>query len=182
MIGSSDRQSAGAPPAERIVGYTSPVDGVFRLRAVLGSGPPPEGPLTLFSREIAVTDIGGTAVSSTPTPGDAAGAIAVGAVNWRGDRFKGYSSQGPSDDGRLKPDLVAPTDTRLMGPNGLRSVGRHLDRRAERRRRRRGAAGRRAARGDGSPRRARSAASSGRWRSTSAPRAPTRSSAPAACG
>ena len=122
-IGSSDRQSAGAPPAERIVGYTSPVGGVFRLRAVLGSGPPPEGPLTLFSREIAVTDIGGTAVSSTPTPGDAAGAVAVGAVDWRGDRFKGYSSQGPSDDGRLKPDLVAPTDTRLMGPNGLRSVG-----------------------------------------------------------
>ncbi len=122
-MGSSDRQAAGAPTAERIVGYSPPAEGVFRLRVVLTSGPPPEGPLTLFSREIAVTDIGGTAVSSTPTPGDAAGAIAVGAVNWRGDRFKGYSSQGPSDDGRLKPDLVAPTDTRLMGPIGARSVG-----------------------------------------------------------
>jgi hypothetical protein len=123
VMGSSDRQSAGAPSAERIVGYSSSVGGVFRLRAALSSGPPPEVPLTLFSREIAVTDIGGTTASSTPTPGDAAGAIAVGAVDWRGDRFKAYSSQGPSDDGRLKPDLVAPTDTRLMGPNGQRSVG-----------------------------------------------------------
>ncbi len=123
VMGSSDRQSAGSPTTERIVGYSSPVDGVFRLRAVLASGPPPEGPLTLFSREVPMADVGGSAVSSTPTPGDAAGAIAVGAVDWRGDRFKSYSSQGPSDDGRLKPDLVAPTDTRLMGPNGFRSVG-----------------------------------------------------------
>jgi Subtilase family len=123
VAGSSDRQPAGAPPAERIVGYTSPIEGFFRLRAVRVSGPEPVGPLTLFSREIALADISGTAVGSTPTPGDAAGAISVGAVNWRGDAFKAYSSQGPSDDGRVKPDVVAPTDTRLMGPIGPRSVG-----------------------------------------------------------
>ncbi|MEZ0284752.1 MAG: S8 family serine peptidase, partial [Thermoleophilia bacterium] len=123
VMGSSDRQSAGAPPSERITGYSPPADGTFRLRAVLQSGPPPVGPLTLFSREIGLADIGGTAVSSLPTPGDAAGAVSVGAVNWRGDGFKAYSSQGPTDDGRVKPDVVAPTDTRLMGPNGLRSVG-----------------------------------------------------------
>jgi hypothetical protein len=123
VTGSADRQSAGAPTAERITGYSSPVDGTFRLRAVLQSGPPPTGPLTLFSREIPLADVGGTAVSSTPTPGDAAGAIAVGAVDWRGDAYKAYSSQGPSDDGRLKPDLVAPTDTRLMGATGPRAVG-----------------------------------------------------------
>ena len=123
VMGSSDRQSEGAPPSERITGYSSPVDGTFRLRAALASGPPPAGPVTLFSREIAVADIGGSGVSSLPTPGDAAGAIAVGAVTWRGNGFKAYSSQGPTDDGRLKPDLVASTDTRLMGPAGLRSVG-----------------------------------------------------------
>ena len=122
-MGSNDRQSAGAPAAEHITGYSPPADGTFRLRAVLTSGPPPEGPLTLFSREIPLADIGGSAVSSLPTPGDALGAIAVGAVNWRGDGFKAYSSQGPTDDGRLKPEIMAPTDTRLQGPNGLRSVG-----------------------------------------------------------
>jgi Subtilase family len=122
-MGSIDRQSSGAPTSERITGYSSPVDGTFRLRAVLQSGPPPVGPLTLFSREIGMGDIGGTGVSSLPTPGDASGAISVGAVNWRGDGFKAYSSQGPTDDGRIKPDVVAPTDTRLMGPIGQRSVG-----------------------------------------------------------
>ena len=123
VAGSGDRQSAGAKTAERIVGYSPPGDAFFRLRAVHVSGPPPHGPLVLFSREIQLADIGGTLESSTPTPGDAAGAIAVGAVDWRGDAFKGYSSQGPTDDGRLKPDIVAPTDTRIMGPQGFRSIG-----------------------------------------------------------
>ena len=122
-MGSGDRQSAGAPPAERIVGYAPPVDSQLRLRVVRVSGPPPQGPLTLFSREIPLAEIGGTVESSTPTPGDAAGAIAVGAVDWRGNAYKSYSSQGPTDDGRLKPDLVASTDTRIMGPSGFRAVG-----------------------------------------------------------
>ncbi|WP_217913740.1 S8 family serine peptidase [Miltoncostaea marina] len=121
--GSHDRQSAGAPPAERVVGYRPPVDSQMRLRVVRAAGPAPVGPLTLFSREIALGDIGGTLESSVPTPGDAAGAIAVGAVDWRGNQFKSYSSQGPSDAGLTKPDLVAPTDTRIMGPNGFRAVG-----------------------------------------------------------
>jgi hypothetical protein len=120
---STDRQSEGARAAERIVGYQPPAEGFFRLRAILVSGPPPEGPLTLFSREIPLAPISGTIESSLPTPGDALGAVAVGAVDWRGNRFKSYSSQGPTDDGRLKPDIVAPTDTRLMGPNGFRSIG-----------------------------------------------------------
>jgi hypothetical protein len=120
---SDDRQPEGARSAERITGYLPPAEGTFRLRAILVSGPPPQGPLTLFSREIPLTAVSGTVEGSVPTPGDAVGAVAVGAVDWRGDRFKSYSSQGPTADGRLKPDIVAPTDTRLMGPNGFRSIG-----------------------------------------------------------
>ena len=120
---SADRQSAGAAPAERITGYSPPSDGLFRLRAFLVSGPPPAGPLTLFSREIPLAAIGGTAAGSVPTPGDAVGAIAVGATDWRGNTLKAYSSQGPTEDGRLKPDVSAPTNTRVMGPNGFRAVG-----------------------------------------------------------
>jgi len=81
------------------------------------------GPLTLFSREVRLAPAGGTTAGSVPSPADARGAIAVGAVDWRGDRLRRYSSQGPSPDGRLKPDLVAPTDTSLLGPNGVRGVG-----------------------------------------------------------
>jgi hypothetical protein len=123
VTGSADRQSLGARPAERITGYSPPADGTFRLRAVLVSGPPPTGPLTLFSREIPLGAIGGTASGSIPTPGDAVGAIAVGATDWRGNHLKSYSGQGPTADGRLKPDMVAPTNTRVQGPTAPRAVG-----------------------------------------------------------
>ncbi len=122
-MGSTDRQSAGLPTSERITGYSPPVNGVFRIRVVRFSGPPPEGPVTLYSREIPMAAIGGTAVSSLPTPGDAAGSITVGAVDWRGNALKKYSSQGPTDDGRVKPEVSAPTNTQAMGPNGFRGVG-----------------------------------------------------------
>lgn len=123
VASSRDRQGAGARPAERIVGYLSPVAGEFRVRVVHVSGPVPTGHLTIFSREVPLAPAGGGTVSSIPTPADAVGAIAVGGVDWRGDRLKSYSSHGPSDDGRLKPDLVAPTGTRVMGRTGFRGVG-----------------------------------------------------------
>src|SRR5699024_5975692 len=114
VASSRARQALGAGPAERLVGYRSPVAGEFRLRVVHVAGPVPLRPLTIFTRAIAMAPAGGTTVGSIPTPADAVGAIAVGAVDWRGDRLKAYSSHGPSDDGRLKPDLVAPTGTRVM--------------------------------------------------------------------
>ncbi|HUN22224.1 MAG TPA: S8 family serine peptidase [Anaerolineales bacterium] len=46
---------------------------------------------------------------SLSSPADAQGAFAVGAVEWRDDSLAYYSSQGPTDDGRIKPDISAPT-------------------------------------------------------------------------
>lgn len=46
---------------------------------------------------------------SLGAPADARGALAVGAVNWSNDVLEIYSSQGPTSDGRIKPDLVAPS-------------------------------------------------------------------------
>ena len=123
VAASGDRQAAGAAPAERITAYSPPSDGLFRLRVVLAGGPPPTGPLTLYSREIPLATIEGSVSGSVPTPADARGAIAVGATDWRGNSLKSYSSHGPTPDGRLKPDLVAPTNTRVMGPAGPRAVG-----------------------------------------------------------
>lgn len=45
---------------------------------------------------------------SLGTPADARGALAVGAISWRDNKLESFSSRGPTNDGRLKPELVAP--------------------------------------------------------------------------
>ena len=60
-------------------------------------------------------------------PGDAAGAFAVGAADWRDDSLADYSSQGPTDDGRLKPELVG---ARVDGRLARHRDGRHIGERA----------------------------------------------------
>ena len=60
---------------------------------------------------------------SVGTPGDARGALTVGALahrNWTAGPIEAYSSQGPTFDGRIKPDLVAPAGvlTVSYGPTG----------------------------------------------------------------
>ncbi|HSF14663.1 MAG TPA: S8 family serine peptidase [Vicinamibacteria bacterium] len=45
---------------------------------------------------------------SLAIPADTDGAIAVGATYWRDDALESFSSQGPTTDGRTKPDLSAP--------------------------------------------------------------------------
>ncbi|MDY7078504.1 MAG: S8 family serine peptidase, partial [Chloroflexota bacterium] len=42
-------------------------------------------------------------------PADAVGSLTVGAANWLNDSLAEYSSQGPTTDGRLKPEISAPT-------------------------------------------------------------------------
>ncbi|MBI1876890.1 MAG: S8 family serine peptidase [Chloroflexi bacterium] len=49
------------------------------------------------------------AEASLGTPADARGAFTVGAVKWSNDVLEPYSSQGPTSDGRIKPELVAPS-------------------------------------------------------------------------
>ncbi len=49
------------------------------------------------------------AEASLGTPADAHGAFSIGAVHWSSDELEPYSSQGPTTDGRIKPDLVGPS-------------------------------------------------------------------------
>jgi hypothetical protein len=77
--------------------------------AVRRTGTPPTTNLTLFCR----MDLSPTAqvtTSSSPTPGDATGAFSVGAFDATTLLPESYSSEGPTDDGRLKPDIAAPTN------------------------------------------------------------------------
>ncbi len=46
---------------------------------------------------------------SLNTPADAEGSLTVGAVYWETSSLEDYSSRGPTDDGRVKPDIVAPS-------------------------------------------------------------------------
>jgi subtilisin family serine protease len=50
-----------------------------------------------------------TAGEDLTLPGDAEGAITVGAYDGASDSIFDYSSQGPTEDGRAKPDVVAPS-------------------------------------------------------------------------
>lgn len=47
--------------------------------------------------------------SSISIPADALGSLSVGASNWSDDILASYSSQGPTLDGRIKPDVTGPT-------------------------------------------------------------------------
>lgn len=123
VVSSRDSQVAGARPAERFTGFSSGSGGEFRLRVVRVAGPAPSGRITLFSREIPMAALGDPGVSSIPTPGDAEGSITVGAVDWTNNGLKSYSSHGPTDDGRMKPDITAPTNTRVLTATGARSIG-----------------------------------------------------------
>lgn len=64
--------------------------------------------LHLFSQTADLGDMV-AAESSVATPGDAAGALTVGALNWATQRLEPYSSRGPTRDGRPKPDILGPT-------------------------------------------------------------------------
>ncbi|HEV8254926.1 MAG TPA: S8 family serine peptidase [Vicinamibacteria bacterium] len=49
-----------------------------------------------------------TAAGSLSSPGDARGAVTVGAVAFDSRQIEGYSSRGPTADGRVKPDVMGP--------------------------------------------------------------------------
>jgi subtilisin family serine protease len=55
---------------------------------------------------------------SIGTPADATGALAVGAIRYDTDNLESFSSSGPTDDGRLKPEICGP-DGILSHQSGL---------------------------------------------------------------
>ncbi|MBI2164876.1 MAG: S8 family serine peptidase [Chloroflexi bacterium] len=58
------------------------------------------------------------AAGSVTTPADAPAAVAVGAVTWSTpNTIASYSSQGPTIDGRIKPDLVGPSGVTVATDN-----------------------------------------------------------------
>ncbi|MBE7512603.1 MAG: S8 family serine peptidase [Anaerolineales bacterium] len=54
-------------------------------------------------------------LSSVAIPGDAGSVLTVGAVGLSNDVLESYSSQGPTADSRIKPDVTAPTNEVVAG-------------------------------------------------------------------
>jgi pSer/pThr/pTyr-binding forkhead associated (FHA) protein/subtilisin family serine protease len=107
LVGSSeDDQSGlrGQGASELLVG-NEVAEGTYYISIVAHSTTRP-GMLDVYTLgaapEFPVAD------HSLGSPADARGALAVGATEVRNDRLASYSSQGPANDGRLKPELSAP--------------------------------------------------------------------------
>jgi pSer/pThr/pTyr-binding forkhead associated (FHA) protein/subtilisin family serine protease len=106
VASAEDAQSglAGQQAAELIVGNGVP-QGLYyaSIKADRISRP---GMLDLYSLNAEIEFP--VAEHSLGSPADARGALAVGATEVSDDSLAGYSSQGPSNDGRLKPELSGP--------------------------------------------------------------------------
>jgi hypothetical protein len=102
------QKTGGEWPTEDIYGWYTDHYATWAVSIKRVSGTKPV-PLELF--------IGGNdypiqfaaADHSITVPADSDSAIAAGATDWQTDAYHYYSSQGPTWDGRIKPDLAAPS-------------------------------------------------------------------------
>jgi hypothetical protein len=97
-------RSTPAGPLNATIPVTPADGGGYRVVVTQTAGPAQT--FDLFSETVG---FGAAAVAegSIPTPGDARGALTVGAVKWTGTSIAPYSSQGVPGAG--KPDLTGPT-------------------------------------------------------------------------
>ena len=103
---SNNDQTGGAPPAEA-VSDTAGSSGLryIRIYKWLASR---DCKLELFFEKGSNLEYSEPA-GSLAIPADSPYAVAVGATDWSDDSYHLYSSQGPTSDGRTKPDLAAPS-------------------------------------------------------------------------
>ena len=111
---STARQTAGAPPLETFaVGSACPADGTqFFLRIELVSGSPAGDVIEVldYADGIGAHTQGPFSAATPVVDSRNPGVVAVGAVDPPDSGMIGaYSSQGPTNDGRVKPDVAAPS-------------------------------------------------------------------------
>jgi subtilisin family serine protease len=106
IASSTDRQSGPGSDAGEFIYYEFPDEGPYYM-AIYGYKVTRPVTFDFFLRDGEIEYY--TPEYSVNTPGDSMGAITVGAVNWKSGALEDYSSRGPTDDGRIKPELVAPS-------------------------------------------------------------------------
>jgi hypothetical protein len=103
---SNNDQTAGAPPTEAVSDLAGSSGWRYiRIYKWLASR---DCKLELFFEKGSNLEYSEPA-GSLAIPADSPYAVAVGATDWSDDSYHLYSSQGPTSDGRIKPDLVAPS-------------------------------------------------------------------------
>lgn len=123
IVGSSTGQQACSPahrPMEQISGF-APLTGYYAVALRAGDVlPPSPRRVELFVRDVQLEQY--VLSASISPPADTPSAFSVGAVAWNSPNdIEPYSSQGPTRDGRIKPDIVAPAgvSTASYGPQGF---------------------------------------------------------------
>lgn len=106
-----DQSRSGKRPVEEL--FAAVPAGTYFVHVRKMNPGDPNLPLTIFTNPGTAMELM-MADDSVTVPGDAHGALTVGAADWRTDRVERFSSHGPTLDGRTKPDLV--------GPDGVTSV------------------------------------------------------------
>ncbi len=109
VASSEDAQAATGDPYEFFV-FQAPHAGAYDLAVWHAAGPEAGAMRLLIHAPGPATLAHVTVADSLPTPADARnpGMVTVGAVDYRTPTaIEPYSSQGPTYDGRVKPDLVA---------------------------------------------------------------------------
>ena len=105
---STNAQTGGQWPIEDIYGWSTDHDATWAvsIRRVRGTK---SVKLELFTLGNDTPIEYAVAAHSLTVPADSDSAIAVGATDWEDDSYHYYSSRGPTWDGRIKPDLAAPS-------------------------------------------------------------------------
>ena len=117
---STDIQDSGGDPVEGINDHTAKESGIYGIAVRSRDAQPKRMRVWSNHDFINYSD----AKNSITSPADAREAMSVGAVyhdQWNSGILANYSSRGPTTDGRIKPELVAPTgvSTASHGPDGF---------------------------------------------------------------
>ncbi|MGD2063002.1 MAG: S8 family serine peptidase [Nitrospirota bacterium] len=109
LVAFSTNNQSGFPPFPlpwEAITYTSPTGGTHFIVIEKADTTTPHLPLTLFSLE---KNLGiRTTAGSLLQPADCLNVLGVGATDVSDDAPEGYSSEGPTKDGRDKPEIAAP--------------------------------------------------------------------------
>ena len=117
---STDAQGSGGAPVE-FIEYYAEQTGTYGISVVrVGEAAPKNFRVWSWQHDIEYP----VPTSSLGIPSDARGALSVGAIQyyrWDLGTLANYSSRGPTADGRIKPDLVAPAGVTTIsyGANGF---------------------------------------------------------------